>query len=226
MVGGLLSDHKGLNLPDVDVSAPPLTDKDVVDLRWALSLRADLIALSFVRAPEDVAAVHRVMDEVGVRLPVLAKVEKPQAARRLQDIVDAFDGIMVARGDLGVEMPLEQVPLVQKEAVRLAHVAYKGSGQAITDLVAGHVRMGSMTFTAALGQMQAKTIIPLAVSSERRMAGFAEVPTLKDLGYGELAVTTWFGFAAPAGLPRGARSRPRCCNSASIRVASGPPAAR
>jgi tripartite-type tricarboxylate transporter receptor subunit TctC len=81
-------------------------------------------------------------------------------------------------------------------------VAYKGSGQAITDLVAGHVQMGSMTFTAALGQMQAKTIIPLAVSSERRMAGFADVPTLKELGYNELAVTTWFGFAAPAGLPR------------------------
>jgi tripartite-type tricarboxylate transporter receptor subunit TctC len=90
----------------------------------------------------------------------------------------------------------------EKEAVRLAHVAYKGSGQAITDLVAGHVQMGSMTFTAALGQMQAKSIIPLAVSSERRMVGFADVPTLKELGYGDLAVTTWFGFAAPAGLPR------------------------
>jgi tripartite-type tricarboxylate transporter receptor subunit TctC len=90
----------------------------------------------------------------------------------------------------------------EKEAVRLAHVAYKGSGQAITDLVAGHVQLGSMTFTAALGQMQARAIIPLAVSSERRMAGLADVPTLKELGYEELAVTTWFGFAAPAGLPR------------------------
>ncbi len=89
----------------------------------------------------------------------------------------------------------------EKEGVRLAHVSYKGSGQAITDLVAGHVQMGSMTWTAALGQMQAGTIIPLAVSSERRMVGFPDVPTLKELGYGELAVTTWFGFAAPAGLP-------------------------
>jgi tripartite-type tricarboxylate transporter receptor subunit TctC len=85
--------------------------------------------------------------------------------------------------------------------VKLAHVAYKGAGQAITDLVAGHVQLGSMTWTAALGQMQAKTIIPLAVSSTRRMPEFAEVPTLKELGYPDLAVTTWFGFAAPAGLP-------------------------
>jgi pyruvate kinase len=125
VVGGQLSDHKGLNLPDVDVSAPALTDKDIADLRWALRLRADLVALSFVRSRDDIAAVHRVMDEVGVRLPVLAKVEKPQAAHQLADIVDAFDGIMVARGDLGVEMPLEQVPLVQKDAVRLARAAAK-----------------------------------------------------------------------------------------------------
>lgn len=90
----------------------------------------------------------------------------------------------------------------EKEGVRLAHVAYKGSGQAITDLVAGHVQMGAMTWTAALGQMQAKTVIPLAVSSERRMGEFADVPTLRELGYADLAVTTWFGFAAPAGLPQ------------------------
>ncbi|HEY4405354.1 MAG TPA: tripartite tricarboxylate transporter substrate binding protein [Xanthobacteraceae bacterium] len=88
----------------------------------------------------------------------------------------------------------------ERESVKLSHVAYKGSGQAITDLIAGHVQMGSMTWTAALGQMQAKTIIPLAVSSTRRMPEFPEVPTLKELGYPDLAVTTWFGFAAPAGL--------------------------
>jgi tripartite-type tricarboxylate transporter receptor subunit TctC len=80
-------------------------------------------------------------------------------------------------------------------------VAYKGAGQAITDLLAGHVQMGSMTWAAALGQLQAKTIVPLAVSSTRRMPEFPDVPTLKDLGYPDLAVTTWFGFAAPAGLP-------------------------
>jgi tripartite-type tricarboxylate transporter receptor subunit TctC len=89
----------------------------------------------------------------------------------------------------------------EKESVKLAHVAYKGAGQAITDLVAGHVQMGSMTWTSALGQMQARTIIPLAVSSTRRMPEFPDVPTLKELGYPDLAVTTWFGFAAPAGLP-------------------------
>jgi tripartite-type tricarboxylate transporter receptor subunit TctC len=88
----------------------------------------------------------------------------------------------------------------ERESVKLSHVAYKGSGQAITDLIAGHVQMGSMTWTAALGQMQAKTIIPLAVSSTRRMPEFPQVPTLKELGYPDLAVTTWFGFAAPAGL--------------------------
>ena len=125
VVGGRLSDHKGLNLPDVDVSAPAMTDKDIDDLRWALRLGADMIALSFVRSPDDVNAVHAVMDEVGTHLPVLAKVEKPQAAHRLADIVAAFDGIMVARGDLGVEMPLEQVPFVQKRAVELARASAK-----------------------------------------------------------------------------------------------------
>jgi tripartite-type tricarboxylate transporter receptor subunit TctC len=89
----------------------------------------------------------------------------------------------------------------EKESIKLSHVAYKGAGQAITDLVAGHVQMGSMTWTAALGQLQAKTIIPLAVSSTRRMPEFPDVPTLRQLGYPDLAVTTWFGFAAPAGLP-------------------------
>ena len=89
----------------------------------------------------------------------------------------------------------------EREGVKLAHVSYKGAGQAINDLVAGHVPMGSMTLTAALGQLQAGTIIPLAVSSAARMPQFPAVPTLKELGYPELAVTTWFGFAAPAGLP-------------------------
>lgn len=119
VVGGVVSAHKGLNLPGVPISVPPLTDKDAADLRWALGLRADMIALSFVRAPADVEAVRAIMDEVEVRLPVLAKIEKPQAVEHLPKIVDAFDGIMVARGDLGVEMPLEQVPMVQKRAVEL-----------------------------------------------------------------------------------------------------------
>ncbi|GAA2428819.1 pyruvate kinase [Streptomyces glaucus] len=118
--GGVVSDHKGLNLPGVAVSVPALSKKDEDDLRWALRTGFDVIALSFVRTGRDVLDVHRIMDEEGRRLPVIAKVEKPQAVENLDDIVAAFDGIMVARGDLGVEMPLEQVPIVQKRAVKLA----------------------------------------------------------------------------------------------------------
>ncbi|CAM5571951.1 pyruvate kinase [Streptomyces abikoensis] len=118
--GGMVSDHKGLNLPGVAVSVPALSDKDVEDLRWALGLGADIIALSFVRSADDAADVHRVMDEEGRRRPVIAKIEKPQAVQNLDGIIAAFDGIMVARGDLGVEMPLETVPIVQKRAVKLA----------------------------------------------------------------------------------------------------------
>ncbi len=118
--GGPVSNNKGLSLPGVAVSVPAMTEKDEADLRFALGLRADMIALSFVRAAADVEDVRRVMDEVGVRLPVLAKIEKPQAVENLDSIVAAFDGLMVARGDLGVEMPLERVPLVQKRAVQAA----------------------------------------------------------------------------------------------------------
>jgi pyruvate kinase len=125
LTGGPVSDHKGLNLPGIKVSLPALTAKDADDLRWALSLGADLVALSFVQGPEDAAPARAIMDEVGVRLPLIAKIEKPQAVAALGEIVAAFDGIMVARGDLGVEYPLEQVPLVQKRAIRLARQAAK-----------------------------------------------------------------------------------------------------
>ena len=115
-----MSDHKGINLPGVAVSTPALTEKDVEDLRWALHLRADMVALSFVRSAADVERVHAVMAEEGVRLPVIAKIEKPEAVDQLEDVIDAFDAIMVARGDLGVELALEQVPVVQKRALQLA----------------------------------------------------------------------------------------------------------
>jgi pyruvate kinase len=118
--GGPVSDHKGLNLPGVAVSAPVLSSKDVEDLRFALSLRVDLVALSFVRSPDAAAVVRAEMDAAGARLPVIAKLEKPEAVARLEAVLDAFDGLMVARGDLGVEMPLEEVPLVQKRAIQLA----------------------------------------------------------------------------------------------------------
>jgi pyruvate kinase len=117
--GGPVSDNKGLSLPGVTVSVPALSERDADDLEFALRLGVDFIALSFVRAPEDVKLVHRVMDDVGIRRPVIAKIEKPEAVDRLEEIVLAFDGVMVARGDLGVEMPLEAVPVVQKRAVQV-----------------------------------------------------------------------------------------------------------
>ncbi|GAA1156972.1 pyruvate kinase [Ornithinicoccus hortensis] len=120
VIGGTISNHKGINLPGTAVSVPALSEKDADDLRWALRTRVDLIALSFVRSAADIEDVHRIMDEEGIRLPVIAKIEKPQAVDNLEEIIDAFDGIMVARGDLGVELPLEAVPLVQKRAVEIA----------------------------------------------------------------------------------------------------------
>jgi len=122
---GAVSNNKGINLPGVAVSVPALSEKDKEDLRWGLNAGADFIALSFVRSAEDIVDVHKIMDEVGIRVPVIAKIEKPQAVANLQEIVNAFDGIMVARGDLGVELPIEEVPLVQKHCIELAREAAK-----------------------------------------------------------------------------------------------------
>lgn len=124
-VPGVVSNHKGLNLPGVAVSVPALSPKDEKDLRWALHRGVDMVALSFVRSARDIQDVHRVMTQEGIRVPVIAKIEKPQAVDDLEAIVRAFDGIMVARGDLGVELPLERVPLVQKTAIEAARRAAK-----------------------------------------------------------------------------------------------------
>jgi pyruvate kinase len=118
--GGVVSDNKGINLPGVAVSVPALSVKDEADLRWALRLGADIVALSFVRDAKDIDRVHEIMDEEGIRLPVIAKIEKPQAVKNLKEIISAFDAVMVARGDLGVELPFEEVPLVQKRAIEIA----------------------------------------------------------------------------------------------------------
>jgi pyruvate kinase len=123
--GGPVSDNKGISLPGIAVSAPTLSDKDIDDLKFALGLGVDMVAMSFVRAPEEAELAHAVMGEVGRRVPVIAKLEKPEAVSCLPAIVDAFDGLMVARGDLGVEMPLEQIPLVQKRVIRLCRDAAK-----------------------------------------------------------------------------------------------------
>ena len=121
VVGGKVSNHKGINLPGVAVSAPALTGKDESDLRWALATGVDIVAMSFVRSPEDVSPARKIMSEAGrPGVPLIAKIEKPEAVGVLPGIVDAFDGIMVARGDLGVELPLEQVPAVQSRAIQLA----------------------------------------------------------------------------------------------------------
>ncbi|GAA4683359.1 pyruvate kinase [Streptomyces chumphonensis] len=117
--GGVVSDHKGINLPGAAVNVPALSEKDVDDLRFALRMGCDMVALSFVRDAKDVRDVHRVMDEVGRRVPVIAKVEKPQAVENMEEVVLSFDGVMVARGDLAVEYPLEKVPMVQKRLVEL-----------------------------------------------------------------------------------------------------------
>jgi pyruvate kinase len=122
---GAVSNNKGINLPGVAVSVPAMSEKDEDDLRWGLRAGADFIALSFVRNAADVKDVHAIMDEVGIRVPVIAKIEKPQAVENLAEIVAAFDGIMVARGDLGVELPIEDVPMVQKRCVELSRDAAK-----------------------------------------------------------------------------------------------------
>ncbi len=119
-VAGAISDHKGINLPGVPVAVPAMTEKDRDDLRWALRLGVDMVALSFVRSGEDAAEVRAVMDEVGCHVPVIAKIEKPQAVQNLEAVIKAFDAFMVARGDLGVELPLEDVPFLQKRVIEVA----------------------------------------------------------------------------------------------------------
>lgn len=118
--GGTVSNNKGVSLPGMNVSVPALSEKDKEDLRFALRLGVDFIALSFVRSPADVDLVREIMDELGIHVPVIAKLEKPEAVKNLEAIVLAFDAIMVARGDLGVELPLQEVPLVQKRAIQIA----------------------------------------------------------------------------------------------------------
>jgi pyruvate kinase len=122
VVGGRVSDHKGINLPGVAVSVPALSDKDERDLRWALRHGVDMVALSFVRSAGDIEPVRRVMESEGRQVPVIAKLEKPQALENLDAVIDTFDAFMVARGDLGVELPLEDVPSVQKRIIDAARI--------------------------------------------------------------------------------------------------------
>jgi len=114
-IGGVVSNHKGINLPDSNVSAPALTEKDRTDLEWAIRHQVDLIALSFVRQPEDIVELRTILTKQGSSAQIVAKIEKPQALEQLDRIIQESDVVLVARGDLGVEMDISRVPIVQKE---------------------------------------------------------------------------------------------------------------
>ena len=120
-VGGVLSNNKGVNFPDVQLSVRALTDKDKTDLAFGLSQGVDWVALSFVRNPSDMEEIRGLIREQGHETPVVAKIEKFEAIDQIDAILPLCDGVMVARGDLGVEMPAEEVPLLQKELIRKAN---------------------------------------------------------------------------------------------------------
>lgn len=122
--GGLLGSHKGINLPESNIQAPALTEKDRADLAVGIAAGVDWVALSFVRSRDDVEVLRSALKDLGVEdQPVIAKIEKPQAVDNIEEILEVVDGIMVARGDLGVEMPLEQVPIIQKRLIKAANHA-------------------------------------------------------------------------------------------------------
>jgi hypothetical protein len=118
--GGWVGDKKGINLPNVNVSTPSLTRKDMADLQWGLDHRVDYVALSFVRKPTDVIRLRLYLEEKEHILPIIAKIEKPEAWEHLNEILAESDGVMVARGDLGVEMAFEKVPFIQKSIIERA----------------------------------------------------------------------------------------------------------
>ncbi len=125
VIGGTLKDHKGINLPGVNISSPSVTEKDRRDIKLGLELGMDAVAISFVRTPDDVVMVKRMLRRAKSRCEVIAKIEHPDAVDNLDDILDVCDGIMVARGDLGVELPPEKVPAIQKSAILKANARGK-----------------------------------------------------------------------------------------------------
>jgi len=125
LVGGELRSHKGVNLPSRSIGIDILSDKDRADLRFGLNSGVDLVALSFVRCADDAKEAREIMKQEGRIVPLIAKIEKPEAVYNLEEIIETFDGIMVARGDLGVELPFEQLPAIQKRIISLANAAGK-----------------------------------------------------------------------------------------------------
>ena len=118
LTSGILSSKKGVNLPDTKISLPSLSEKDLNDLDFIISQNIDWVALSFVRRPEDIVALREILVSKGSKAKIIAKIEKPEALQHLREIILASDAVMVARGDLGVELPLEQIPMIQKNIVR------------------------------------------------------------------------------------------------------------
>lgn len=118
LLGGKLSSKKGVNLPDTKISLPALTDKDLVDLEFIIDQQLDWVALSFVRSVKDIVILRNKLQERKSKTKIIAKIEKPEAVNNIRDIIIESDGIMIARGDLGVELPVEQVPLIQKQIIR------------------------------------------------------------------------------------------------------------
>ena len=125
IIGGVLYSNKGLNLPNVHLSTPALTEKDIADLTFGLELEIDYVALSFVRKADDVKHVQKIMKEHKKELPVISKIEKPEAVKNIDQIIDVSYGIMVARGDLGVEVNVEKVPVIQKEIIKKCNAVGK-----------------------------------------------------------------------------------------------------
>src|SRR6266550_532924 len=123
VAGGRISDHKGISLPHVDLPASCLTEKDVEDLRFGIEHRVDFVAVSFVRTVDDIREVRKFLAGQGADIPLVAKLERHEVLDNLPAVVGAVDAVMVARGDLGVDVPLEDVPHIQKEIIRQAHVA-------------------------------------------------------------------------------------------------------
>lgn len=202
VVAGPVSSHKGINLPGVAVSLPALTAKDEEDLRWAIRTGADIIAMSFVRFATDIDRAHEIMDEEGRRIPVVAKIEKPQAVENLEDIVKVFDGIMVARGDMAVEMPFEEVPLVTKRCIELSRqyakpviVATEVLGSMVHSPVPSRAEASDCanavldgadaTMTSnetAVGEYPVETVKTMSrISGYATEHGFDRIPHLKDL---------------------------------------------
>jgi pyruvate kinase len=115
---GILSSKKGINLPETKVSLPAITEKDLMDIDFIIHQNIDWVALSFVRSPDDVVSLKKILKEKGSDAKIIAKIEKPEAIEHIREIILASDAIMVARGDLGVELPVEQIPMIQKNIIR------------------------------------------------------------------------------------------------------------